>query len=155
MWWKMRSWGPHINEAFNKSYWYFVQHTSPLKRQYWYFMIQPSKPPSGLRMCFKLECIGPNIHSFEAISMNIGYFVQYTSPLNWHFWYFMISTSGPPSGSRRCWNMECWGPNIHSFEAISMNFGYFVQYTSPLNRNYWYFVISPSGPASGRRCCKM
>ena len=76
-------------------------------------------------------------------------------PDNMGYWYFMIQPSGPPSGSRRCWNMECWGPNIHSFEAISMNFGYFVQYTSPLNRHYWYFVISPSGSASGRRCCKM
>ena len=37
-----------------------------------------------------------------------------------------------------------WSPEAHSFESISMNFGYFVQYTSPLNRSYWYFVISPS-----------
>ena len=69
---------------------------------------------------------GPDINSFEAFNMSYWYFVQHTSPLKRHYWYFIIQPSGPPSGSRRCWNMECWGPNIHSFEAISMNFGYLV-----------------------------
>ena len=37
-----------------------------------------------------------------------------------------------------------------------MKFGYFVQYTSPLKRHYWYCLISPSGLASAsRRSYKM
>ena len=130
----------------------FVQHTNPLNKHFWYFLIPPSGPASGSKRCWKMETWGPGVHSFEAFHMISGYFVQYASPLKRHYWYFMIQPSGPPSGSRRCCNVECWGPNIHSFEAISMNFGYFVQYTSPLNRHYWYFAISPSRPASGRRC---
>ena len=51
--------------------------------------------------------------------------------------------------------MESLGPNINSFEANSMNFGYFVQHTSPLNRHYWYFVISPSGQLQAEGVAKL
>ena len=76
---------------------------------------------------------GPDIHSFEAISMNFGYFVQYTSPLNRHYWYFVISPSGPASG-RRCRKMEFWGLSINSFEAFNMNFGVFCSIYYPFEK---------------------
>ena len=87
--------------------------------------------------------------------MKFGKFVQHTNPLNKHFWYFLIPPSRPASGSRRCWKMETWGPGVHSFQAVHMISGYFVQYASPLKRHYWYFMIPSSGPPSGRRCCNM
>ena len=31
--------------------------------------------------------------------MNLGEFVQHTSPLNKHYWYFLMPASGPASGS--------------------------------------------------------
>ena len=38
-------------------------------------------------------------------------------------------------------------------KLLSMNFGYCVQYKRPLKKHYWYFLIPPSGPASGSRGC--
>ena len=73
--------------------------------------------------------------------MNFEYFVQYTSLLKRCYWLILISPSGPASGSRRCCNMESWGPSIHSFEAFNMNFGYFGLYTSLLKRHYWKEII--------------
>ena len=35
--------------------------------------------------------------------------------------------------------METRGPVIHSFEAFHMISGHFVQYASPLKRQYQYF----------------
>ena len=88
--------------------------------------------------------------------MKFGKFVQHTNPLNKHFWYFLILPSGPASGSKRCYKMETWGPGVHIFEAFHMISRYFVQYASPLKRHYLYFLLPPSGPASGsRRCWKM
>ena len=84
------------------------------------------------------------------------HFIQHTSPMKKRYWYFLIPPSGPASGSRRCWKMESWGPGVHSFEAFHIISGYFVQYARPLKRHYQYFLILPSGPASGtRRCWKM
>ena len=52
--------------------------------------------------------------------------------------------------------MQSWGPGIQSFEAVNMNFGYFGQHTSSMKKHYGYFLIPPSGQASGsRRCWKM
>ena len=103
-----------------------------------------------------MESWGPSMHSSDASTMNFGEFVQHTNHLNKHYWYFLIPPSGPASGSRRCWKMETWGPGVHSFEAFHMISGYFVQYASPLKIHYQYFLILPSGPASGsRRCWKM
>ena len=103
-----------------------------------------------------MEAWGPGMRSFEALDMNFGYFVQHSSPLKKHYWYFLIPPSRPASGSRRCCKMQSWGPCIHSFEAFNMNLGYFVQHTSHMKKRYWYFLIPPSGPASGsRRCWKM
>ena len=88
--------------------------------------------------------------------MNFGYFVRHTDPMKKHYWYFLIPPSGPALGSWRCWKMKSWGPGIQSFEAVVMNFGYFVQHTGPMKKHYWYFLIPPSGPASGSwRCWKM
>ena len=82
--------------------------------------------------------------------------VQHISPLNKHYWHFLIPPSGPTSGSKRCWKMESWGPGMHSFDASTLNFGEVVQHISPLNKHYWHFLIPPSGPASGsRRCWKL
>ena len=73
-----------------------------------------------------------------------------------HYCNFLITPSGPASGSRRCCYMESCGPRIHSFEALNLNFEYFVQYTSPLKGYYKHCLISPSGPSSAsRRCCYM
>ena len=52
--------------------------------------------------------------------------------------------------------MQSWGPGILSFEAVNVNFGYFVQHIGPMKKHYWFFLIPPSGPASGSwRCWKM
>ena len=52
--------------------------------------------------------------------------------------------------------LEGLGPGIQSFEAVNMYFGYFGQHTSFMKKNYWYFLIPPSGQASGSiRCWKM
>ena len=52
--------------------------------------------------------------------------------------------------------MQSWGPGILSFEAVNENFGYFVQHIGPMKKHYWFFLIPPSGPASGSwRCWKM
>ena len=151
----MQSWGP-ASTVLNINFGYFVQDTSPLKKHYWYFLTPPSGPAPGWRGCCKMQSRGPCIQSFEAFNMNFGYFVQHTSLMKKHYWYLLIQPSGPASGSKRCWKLESWGPSINSFEAFNMNFGYFVQYTSPMKRHYWYFLIQPSGSAFGsKRCCNM
>ena len=99
---------------------------------------------------------GPGILSFEAVNVNFGYFVQHIGPMKKHYWFFLIPPSGPASGSWRCWKMQSWGTSILSFEAVNMNFGYFVQHIGPMKKHYWFFLIPPSGPASGSwRCWKM
>ena len=40
---------------------------------------------------------------------------------------------------------------IQSFQAVNMNFGYFVQHISLNKKHYGYFLIPPSGQASGSR----
>ena len=119
----MQSWGPSINsfEAFNMNFGYFVQYTSPMKRHYWYFLIQPSGSALGSKRCCNMESWGPSNHSFEAFNMKFGYFVQYTSPLKRHYWYCLISPSGLASASRRSYKMESWGCGIHSFVAFNMS----------------------------------
>ena len=130
-----------------------------MKKRYWYFLIPPSGPASGSRSCCKMQSWGPCMYSFEAYSMNLGYFVQQTSPMKKCYWHILISASGPASGSRRCCKMQTWGPcNLaSSFESYNMNLGFFVQHTtSPVKKICRYFLISPSGPASGSRsCCYM
>ena len=96
----MQSWGPSINsfEAFNMNFGYFVQHNSPLKKNYWYFLIPASGPPSGSRRFCNMESWGPSINSFESFNMYFRYFVQYTilydSPLNRHYGYFWYHPQG-------------------------------------------------------------
>ena len=146
----MQSWGRSI-DSFEMNFGYFVQHTSPMKKHYFYFLIQPSGPASGSRRCYNMESWGPSNNSLEALAMNFGYFSMLS------LWKDIIGFFlYHPSCWRKCWKMESWGPSIHSFKAFNMNFEYFVQYTSLLKRHYWLILISPSGPASGlRRCCNM
>ena len=40
------------------------------------------------------------MHSFDASTLNFGEVVQHISPLNKHYWHFLIPPSGPTSGSR-------------------------------------------------------
>ena len=42
---------------------------------------------------------------------------------------------------------------IQSFQAVNMNFGYFVQHISLNKKHYGYFLIPPSGQASGSKSC--
>ena len=96
------------------------------------------------------------MHSFDASTLNFGEVVQHISPLNKHYWHFLIPPSGLTLGSKRCWKMEFRGPGMHSFDAPTINFGEVIQYTSPMNKHYWYFLIPPSGPISNsKRCWKM
>ena len=45
---------------------------------------------------------------------------------------------------------------MQSLEAVNVNFGYFGQHTSAMKKHYGYFLIPPSGQASGSiRCWKM
>ena len=83
--------------------------------------------------------------------MNFGYFIQHTSTLRKSYWYFLIPTSGPASGSRRCCKMQSWGPCIHSFEAFNMNLGYFVQHTSPVKNIIGIFSSKPQGQLQGQK----
>ena len=39
------------------------------------------------------------MHSFDASTLNFGEVVQHTSPLNKHYWHFLIPPSGPASGA--------------------------------------------------------
>ena len=72
-----------------------------------------------------------------------------------HYWLVLLPPSGQASGSRRCWKMQSWGPGIQSFEVVNMNFGYFGQHTSCMEKHYWLFLLPPSGQASfSRRCLK-
>ena len=154
----MQSWGPGIQsfEAENVNFGYFGQHTISMKKHYGYFLIPPSGQASGSRRCWKMQSWGPGIQSFEALNMNFGYFGQHTSSMKKHYWYFLIPPSRPASGSWTCWKMQSWGTSILSFEAVNMNFGYFVQHIGPMKKHYWFFLIPPSGPASGSwRCWKM
>ena len=109
--------------------------------------VPPSWPTSGSKRCWKMESWGPGMHSFDASTMNFGEVVQLTSPLNKHYWHFQIPPSGPASDSWECWNIEAWGPGLHSFDASTMHFGEVVQHTSPLNKHYWHLLIPPSGTA--------
>ena len=104
----MESWGPGMH-SFNASTMNFgkiVQHTSPLNKQYWHFLIPPSGPASDSWECCNIEAWGPRLHSFDASTMNFGEVVQHTSPLNKHYWHFLIPPSGPASDS---WVLEYWG----------------------------------------------
>ena len=74
------------------------------------------------------------MHSFEALNMKFGYFVQHTSPMKKRYGYFLIPPSGLASGSKRCCKLQSCGPGIHSFNAFSMNFGYFVLHTSLIKK---------------------
>ena len=141
----MESWGPGMDsfDASTMNFWEVVQHTSPLDKHYWYFLVPPSGPTSGTKVCWKMESWGP----FDTSIMNFGEVVQLTSPLNKHYWHFQIPPSGPASDSWECWNIEAWGPGLHSFDASTMNFGEVVQHTSPLNKHYWHLLIPPSGTA--------
>ena len=151
----MWSWGPGIQsfEAVIMNFEYYVQHTEPMKKHFWYFLIPPSGQASGSRSCWKMQCWGPGIQSLEAVFMNFGYFVQNTGPKKKHFWYFFTPPSGLASGSWRGCKMQSWGPDIQSFEAVFMNFGYFVQHTGPKKKHFWYYLTPPSGQASGSRRC--
>ena len=103
-----------------------------------------------------MQSWGPGILSFEAVNVNFGYFVQHIGPMKKHYWFFLIPPSGPASGSWRCWKMLSWGPGIQSFEAVIMNLEYLGQHTSSMKKHYGYFLIAPSGQASGpRRCWKL
>ena len=52
--------------------------------------------------------------------------------------------------------MQSRGPGIQSFEAVNVNFGYFGHHTKAMKKHYGYFLIPPSGQASGSiRCRKM
>ena len=96
------------------------------------------------------------MHSFDASTLNFGEVVQHISPLNKHYWHFLIPPSGPTSGAKRCWKMESRGPGMHSFDASSLNFGEVVHHISPLKKHYWHFLIPPAGPTSGsKRSWKM
>ena len=130
-----------------------VQHCSPPNKHYWHFLIPPSGPTSGAKRCWKMESWGPGMHSFDASTLNFGEVVQHISPLNNYYWHFLIPPSRVASGSRRCLEIEAWGPGFHSFEAFNMNFRYFGQYNNPWKRHCCYFLISPSGPPSGWRGC--
>ena len=52
------------------------------------------------------------MHSFDASTLNFGEVVLHISPLNNHYWHFLIQPSGPTSGANRCWrkpNFEFFG----------------------------------------------
>ena len=134
----MESWGPGMDsfDASTMNFWEVVQHTSPLDKHYWYFLVPPSGPTSGTKVCWKMESWGP----FDTSIMNFGEVVQLTSPLNKHYWHFQIPPSGPASDSWECWNIEAWGPGLHSFDASSMNLGKVVQHTRCLIKHYWHFL---------------
>ena len=142
----MESWGPgmHSFDALTLNFWEIVQHISPLNKHCWHFLVPPSGPTSGAKRCWKMESWAPGTQSFDSSTMNFGEVVQHTSPLDKHYWYFLVPPSGPTSGTKVCWKMESWGP----FDTSIMNFGEVVQLTSPLNKHYWHFQIPPSGPAS-------
>ena len=123
-------------EAVNMNFGYFGQYTSSMKKHYGYFLIPPSGQASGSRRCWKIQSWGPGIQSFEAVIMNFGYFVDHTGPMEKHCWYILIPPSGQASGSMRCWKMKSRGPGIQSFQAVNMNFGYFVQHASPNKKHY-------------------
>ena len=123
--WKMDSWGPGMysfDAASTMNFGEVVQHISPLNNYYWHFLIPPSGPTSGSKRCWKMESWGPGMHSFDASTLNFGEVVQHISPLNKHYWHFLIPPSGPPSGAKRSWKMESWGPGMHSFDASTLNF---------------------------------
>ena len=151
----MQSWGPGINsfEAENMNFGYFGQHTSSMKKYYWYILISSLGQASGSRRCWKILSWGPGILSFEAVNMNFGYFGQHTSSMKKHYGYFIKPPSGQASGSRRCWKMQSQGSNIQSFEAVSMNFGYFGQHITSMKKYYRYILIPLSGQASGSIRC--
>ena len=127
---KMQSWGPGIQsfKASNMNFGYFVQYTSLMKKHCWFFLIPPTGSASGLSRCCKMQSWGPGIHIFKALNMKFGYLVQHTSPMKTHYRYFLIALSGSAQGSRRCCKTQSWGPGIHSFKALNMKFGYFVQH---------------------------
>ena len=45
--------------------------------------------------------------------------------------------------------MQSQGSDIQSFEAVSMNFGYFGQHITFVKKYYRYILIPLSGQASG------
>ena len=54
------------------------------------------------------------MHSFDALTLYFWKVVQHISPLNNHYWHFLIPPSGPTSGSKGYWKMESSGPGMHS-----------------------------------------
>ena len=57
------------------------------------------------------------MHSFEALDMDFGYFVQHSSPLKKHYWYFVYHPLGQPQAQK---GVGKWSPEgrIHSFETL-------------------------------------
>ena len=151
----MESWGPgmHSFDSSTMNFGEVVQHTSPLNKLYWHFLTPLSGPTSGSKRCWKMESWGPSMHSFDASTMNFWEVVQHTSPLNKHYWHFLLPPSGPALDSWRCWNIEAWGPGLHIFDASTMNFRRVAQHTSHLIKHYWNCLIPPLGSASDSREC--
>ena len=121
--------------AVNINFGYLGQHTSSLKKHYGSSFIPPSGQASGSRRCRKIQSRGPGIQSFKAANMNFGYFGQHTGSVKEHYWYVLTPPSGQTSGSRRCWTLQSRGPGIQSFQAVTMNFGYFGQHTSSMKKH--------------------
>ena len=70
-----------------------------------------------------------------------------------HYWYFLISPHGHLQTQGSVWKLSLEALVSTVLKLLNMNFGYCVQYRRPLKKHYWYFLIPPSGPASGSRGC--
>ena len=69
------------------------------------------------------------MHSFNASTMNFGEVVHHTTPLNKHYWHFLIPPSGPVSescslGTQNCGDFKAF--YLHHWEIGWANFSDFV-----------------------------
>ena len=49
------------------------------------------------------------MHSFDASTLNFGEVVQHISPLNKHYWHFLIPPSGRPLAQK---GVGKWSPEV-------------------------------------------
>ena len=86
------------------------------------FGVPSSGPTSDSKRCWKMESWGPGMHSFDASTLNFGEVVQHISPLNKHYWHFLIPPSGPALGSRRCWKLDSCSQGAQSYGDFHISF---------------------------------
>ena len=96
---------------------------------YWHFLIPTSGLTSGAKRSWKMEAWGPGMHSFDASTLSFGEVVQHTSPLNKHYWHYLIPPSGAASDSRRCWKIEAWRPQFCCLNHVHVFWGSCSTYT--------------------------